>query len=177
MKKKNKVLEITQFGNPVLRKKAKRVPVADIKKGKYDQLIADMFATIRAKDGAGVAAPQINKSIQLTVIEIPAVRGTALEPTVVFNPRITRYSRKKVNGWEGCLSFPELRGKVPRPVNIDVEYINKNGEKVKETHKGFHARVFQHEIDHLNGILFTDRMKDMSTLMTLEEFEKRIVGK
>ena len=98
-------------------------------------------------------------------------------PLVIINPRITRYSKKKSVGWEACLSFKKIYGKVPRYDQVTVEYMNEHGEKVTEHASGFWARIFQHEIDHLNGMVFVDRMEDTKTLMTLSEFKKRILKK
>jgi len=173
-----KLLKVTQFGNPILRKKAKKVSVTKVRQGAYSSLIENMFFTMRKNEGVGIAAPQVGEPLQLAVIEIPNIpsrKNQALEATVIFNPKITRYSRRTKSEWEGCLSFPELRGLVPRSVSIDVEYYNENGKRIKRTYKDFRARVFQHEIDHLSGTLFTDRMKDMSSLMTLDEFNKRVL--
>jgi peptide deformylase len=167
------------FGNPVLRIKAK--PVSKHKFGTSDlqELIREMFFTMRRVGGVGLAAPQIGKSIQLAVVEInktllrPGV--VSLEPTVIVNPAIVSHSRKRVTDWEGCLSFPNARGLVPRYQHILVSYFDQFGEKKRLRLEGFQARVFQHEIDHLNGTLYVDRMPDMKSLMTLDEFKKRVV--
>jgi peptide deformylase len=176
-----KRLKRTQFGNPILRQKSKAVPVASVKKVFFKKLINEMFFTMRRVKGVGLAAPQINKSIQLAVIQIkkskirPEVKP--LPATIIINPRITSISKEKDLDWEGCLSFPNVRGLVPRYSCITVEYINEKGEKQKVKLEGFQARVFQHEIDHLKGILYIDRMSDMKKLVTLSEFKERFLKK
>ena len=166
-----KILPRTQFGNPILRAKSKAVPAAVIKTAAFKTLVKQMFHTMRNVKGVGLAAPQIGKGIRLAVIGVPAARFRR----VLVNPKITWHSGAKNLDWEGCLSFVDGRGQVPRWSAIKVEYTNEKGERVKERHVGFLARVFQHEIDHLNGFAYVDRMTDMRTLMTHREFIKRIV--
>ncbi|MEK7570048.1 MAG: peptide deformylase [Patescibacteria group bacterium] len=176
-----KLLQKTQFGNPILRKKAAIVNLQKVKTIKFQQLIANMFFTMRESQGVGLAAPQINQPWQLAVIEIQksTVRPQVnpLAPQVIINPKITRYSRKVAYDWEGCLSLDGVRGLVPRSTEITVRYYDALGKLQVKKFTGFQARVFQHEIDHLNGVVFVDRMKDMKTLMTVSEFRKRILGK
>lgn len=130
--------------------------------------------------GIGLAAPQINRSLKLAVLGLRPTKFhpdlERVEPTVLINPKILRYSKKRSYDWEGCLSFPDARGLVPRHDEIDVEYTDRAGKKVRQKVTGYAARVFQHEIDHLYGTVYVDRMDDMTTLMTLKEFEKRVLG-
>ncbi|MBI2411426.1 MAG: peptide deformylase [Candidatus Kerfeldbacteria bacterium] len=179
-------LLLTQLGDPVLRAKNKKLSVSEIRSNKIQKLIADMFYTVRKVHGVGLAAPQVGKNIQLAIIDI---QETPTRPNlkpypkkVIINPRIieptgtsTSAQQKTATDWEGCLSFNTIRGTVTRPNSITVEYLDEHGTKHTETVSGFPARVFQHEIDHLRGFVFIDRMKDMRTLMTLEEFINRIV--
>ena len=173
-----KRLARTQFGDPILRKKAQSIVFVNpfIKK-----LIKEMFFTMRRVGGVGLAAPQINQPLQLAVIEIkknkirPHVRP--LLPTVIINPRIITHSKEVFSDWEGCLSFPNVRGFVPRYKEIEVGYLDEFGKDRILKLDGFQARVFQHEIDHLNGALYVDRMPDMKTLITLGEFKKSILKK
>ena len=136
---------------------------------------------MRRVGGVGLAAPQINRSIQLAVIEIKKsdIRPDVipLKTTVIINPEITSYSKEENNDWEGCLSFPGVRGLVPRAKAITVKYLDEFGKAYILKLKGFQARVFQHEIDHLNGIVYVNRMEDMRTLMTFDEFKQRILKK
>jgi len=174
-----KVLPRTQFGNPVLRQKAKKIAVSFLKTPGFKKLIQQMFFTMKRVGGVGLAAPQIGLSMSLAVIQ---VSPTKLRPnleklsrTVIANPRIIAHSKAQEFDWEGCLSFNGVRGKVPRHKVITVEFIDENSRKVRRVYKGFSARVFQHEIDHLNGKVYVDRMSDMTTLMTLPEFKKRVL--
>jgi peptide deformylase len=175
-----KRLPRTQFGNPVLQKSAKLIPRNLFGSRSLKRLIAQMFFTVK-RIGVGLAAPQIGKSLQLAVIEIkktpirPDVRPLA--KTVIINPRIVWASKKRINDWEGCLSCPRLRGLVPRCEYIKVEYFDEIGKKHVATLKGFQARVFQHEIDHLNGVVYVERMKNLKTLMMLQEFNARVLGR
>ena len=166
-----KILPRTKFGNPILRAKAKAVPAAFLKTVAFRNLIKQMFYTMHNAQGVGLAAPQANKPLRLAVIGVPVLRFRR----VLVNPKITWHSKTKNLDWEGCLSFPDGRGEVPRWSAIKVEYTNEKGERVKEKYVGYAARIFQHEIDHLHGIVYVDRMTDMKTLMTHKEFLKRIV--
>lgn len=170
-----KILPRTQFGNPILRKKAEPVDLATINTPAFRELIKNMFFTIE-EIGVGLAAPQIGTSIQLAVINIhPLPHRPTVQPfrRVIINPEITKYSQEQVSEYEGCLSFDELRAEASRSTWVEVTYFNENGEKCSERAEGFVAKVFQHEIDHLNGVLFVDRMKDTRTIMTTAEFNKR----
>lgn len=140
-----------------------------------------MLYTMRRVGGVGLAAPQIGESLNLAVMEI---RATPTRPDLkkkgpitIVNPKITKYSKAVVEDWEGCLSFKNVRGCVPRSKEITVLYLNEKGEKVKEKASGLWARIFQHEIDHLNGKVYVDRIKDMKTLMTFSEFKQRVMKK
>ncbi len=172
-------LKLTQFGNPILRKKAKSIPLRKIATAQFKKLIKQMFDTIRDV-GVGLAAPQIGKSIRLAVIDIhPLPHRPHVIPTkrVLINPEILSYSTTTESDYEGCLSFEGVRGSVPRAKRVTVCYYNEKGEKCTETATGFFAKVLQHEIDHLNGVLYIDRMKNTRSLMTTDEFTKRILKK
>ena len=141
-----------------------------------------MFGTMHATNGVGLAAPQIGLGMQLAVIEVdatPARPGLKASGRIVMaNPKILERSERITEDWEGCLSFGGkrcARGKVPRHYGITVRYIDEQGKTVTRKASGLLARVFQHEIDHLNGVLFVDRMPDMKTLMTYDEFLRRVV--
>jgi peptide deformylase len=172
----------TYFGDPLLREKAKPVPLANIKKPSFQKLIKQMFFTMREVGGVGLAAPQIGLPLQLAVIKIgktPTRKNlAALPPIVLINPKIESHSKAELQDWEGCLSLPAVRGFVPRYKQIIVSYYDETGKKQRRIiDKFFMARVFQHEIDHLNGMLYVDRMRGMQSLMTLGEYMKRIPGK
>jgi peptide deformylase len=156
--------DIVYLPNPILRKKAKPV-------NKFDKdlqtLIDDMFETMREAPGVGLAAPQINLPMQLAVIEYAEGEDDEDRPEdapppekkmyVIINPEITKVSDEKVLGIEGCLSIPGLVGEVERHQAIEVKALNRHGNPVKIKAEGWLARIFQHEIDHLNGVLFTDK--------------------
>ncbi len=171
-----RILPRTKFGNPILRKKTQSVS-----KKVSDKFIQSMFYTMKRANGVGLAAPQVNKPWRLAVIEIKKTKTRPeIEPlgkTVIINPRIINHSKEVVNDWEGCLSLPGIRGLVPRYKLITVTFTDTIGEKNILKLTGFQARVFQHEIDHLDGVLYIDRMRDLKTLMTLEEFKKRVLKK
>ena len=156
---------ITQYGNPVLREKA--TPIKEVDDA-MRVLADDMLETMRAAEGVGLAAQQIDKTIAICVVDVPKVYDVDAEgnplnpeaemPLVLINPEITGYSPATETGDEGCLSFPGVSGPVPRSIEIDVQFLDRQGLP-RELHlQGFVARAVQHEIDHLNGILFIDRM-------------------
>lgn len=136
---------------------------------------------MRRVGGVGLAAPQVGESLQLAVIEIKKTpirpEVLPLAPTVIINPEILTVSREKISDWEGCLSFPNVRGLVPRHKSITVRYYDLSGQRHIVKLNGFQARVFQHEIDHLNGVVYVDRIEDAKSLMTLKEFKRRVLGK
>lgn len=176
-----KVLTLTEFGNPILRSGTKKVPLSFLKTKEFKDLEKGMINTMRKTNGVGLAAPQIGISLRIAVMEI---RKTPTRPNVVpqgpitiINPLIKKYGAKKEKGWEGCLSLHDVRGEVRRSSEVTVEYINSAGKKVVERATGLWARIFQHEIDHLNGAVYVDRMDDMKTLMTVGEFKKRVLKK
>ena len=181
MKRKPKRLLITEFGNPVLHKKARRVAKKDLTTMHFKKLATDMLYTMRRTQGVGIAAPQVGVSKRLAILEMrPTPTRPNMKrkgPLVIINPRILAYGKARVNGWEGCLSLPGIRGKVPRAKTLLVEYMNDDGEVVRERVSGFWARIFQHETDHLHGIGYFERMKDLRTLITLSEYKKRILKK
>ena len=148
--------EVIIVPHPTLRKKA--APVTDFG-AETQQLIEDMIITLHEESGAGLAAPQVNVSQQVILVEFGSEEDETLPPTlyVTLNPKITRFSTETVSGAEGCLSIPGLMGEVERAQEIVVEGQDRHGEPVKMKLRGWAARIFQHEIDHLNGILYTDR--------------------
>ncbi len=180
-KSQRKILKRTQFGNPILRIKAKKVSAKFLQTVEFKKLTKQMIYTMRRTHGVGLAAPQVGESLNFAVMQMrPTPTRPNLKmkgPIIIVNPKIIRYSKEKVSEWEGCLSFYGVRGSVLRSKSITVEYNNEKGEKKKEEATGFWARIFQHEIDHLNGIVYVDQMKDMKKLITLQEFKDRILKK
>jgi len=152
--------EVIVVPHPTLRKKA--APVTDFG-AETQQLIEDMILTLREESGAGLAAPQVNVSQQVILVEFGSEEDETIPPTlyVALNPQITRFSQQMVTGTEGCLSIPGLMGEVERSQEIVVEGQDRHGEPLKMQLSGWVARIFQHEIDHLNGILYTDRTSEV----------------
>ena len=177
------LLRVAKLGDQILRQKAKLVDLGVLKSqdNKIQALIDNMIETMREEDGVGLAAPQVFQSLRLVVIECSFNERYSEAPnitlTVLVNPSIKCYGEEKALGWEGCLSLKDLRGLVPRSKEITVEYFDREGNLVIIDAEGFLAVVLQHEIDHLDGKVFLDRMNDLSQLAYVEEFEKHIVKK
>jgi len=170
------ILKVARMGHPVLRTKARTMTPADIQSPPIQQLIDDMFETMTEYEGVGLAAPQVHESLRLFVAGFsPApderTEGDAALPlTVLINPEIIVAGAATVEDWEGCLSIPDIRGRVPRARDISVKGLDRNGRRVELRASGFTARVIQHETDHLDGVLFLDRMTTFETLTFLDEF-------
>ncbi len=164
------VLKIAKLGAPVLRQIAEPVPLEKIGKRAFQEFIDDMLETMVKAEGIGLAAPQVFRSERVLVMECQGERG--FPRTILINPEILGYSPVTAEGWEGCLSVDGLRGKVTRPVGVRVNYLDRDGKTVELDAAGLYAVCIQHEIDHLQGKLFLDRMTDFTTLTQLEEFEK-----
>jgi peptide deformylase len=168
------ILKVAVLGNPVLRAVAE--PVKNIQAPEIQRLIDDMIETMREYRGVGLAAPQVHRLLQIAVVEAeeapPASGRGTVKLTVLINPSLTQATDRMEEDWEGCLSIPDLRGKVPRYREIDVQAYDRRGRRQDFRASGFAARVIQHEYDHLNGTLFFDRMKDLSTLTYLDEYAR-----
>lgn len=182
-----KLLKIAQLGHPVLRQKAKVVTSEEIQTDEFQDLIESMFATLVDADGVGLAAPQVHENKCLFIVRIqpdkPEEDKEPAEPMpeirqVFINPEITNRSGEVATDWEGCLSFFKLRGLVPRPKSITVKALNRDGKEFEIKTSDFHARVVQHEFDHLEGVLYPDRMEDLSSLTYLENWhrQKEMIG-
>lgn len=171
------ILPIYVYGTDVLRKKTDEV-TADYPG--LGRLIENMFETMYESEGVGLAAPQVGKSIRLFVVDADPVKDEYPDSTgfkrVVINPTIIESSEDTASMWEGCLSLPGLSEKVERPATIKVKYFNEKFEPVEETLSNFNARVFQHEFDHLEEILFTDRIAPMRKSMVRGKLQKMIKG-
>ncbi len=166
------ILKVAVLGNPVLRVVAE--PVKNIQAPEIQRLIDDMIETMREYRGVGLAAPQVHRPLQIAMIEAdepPQGSGEPSRPlTVLINPRITPVTDQMAEDWEGCLSIPELRGKVPRYKEIEVQGCDRRGRPLHLKAGDFFARVIQHEYDHLTGTLFLDRMKSFETLTYPAEY-------
>lgn len=164
------LLKIAKLGNPVLRKIAAPVPPDEIKNREFQRFLDDMFETMVDADGIGLAAPQVSRSQQIVVMEHRGEDG--FPQTVLINPVIVYYGPQQVENWEGCLSVDGLRGKVTRPSMVRVQALDRYGRTQDIEAMGLFAVCIQHEIDHLHGKVFLDRMTDFSTLTQLEEFDE-----
>ena len=170
------ILKVARLGHPVIRAQAKPLNMQEIGTADVQRFIDDMIETMHEYDGVGLAAPQVHVSKQIAVIEVldnpryPDVTQVPL--TILVNPRIVSRSKKLVEGWEGCLSVPDLRGSVPRNDALICEALDRQGKPVKINAKGFFARVIQHEWDHLQGNVYLDRMTHLKTLSHLSEFAR-----
>ena len=169
---------ICRMGNPILRKVADEVKVSDIKTEQFAQLILDLKDSMKHYGGIGIAAPQIGVSKQVCVIELMGINRYGQEInlpfTVFINPVIEVLSGEEKGYWEGCLSVPGLRGYVERPQHLKVTFYNEKAEKQELEADGFLATVIQHELDHLFGKLYIDRIKDPQLLAYQEEFDQFI---
>lgn len=168
------ILKIARLGHPILRRPAEPVPVKAIRKPDLQRLIDDMIETMRENSGVGLAAPQVHEPIQIFVVEAQKGSKEAGDPdtplTVLVNPRVTPATDEVVEDWEGCLSIPDLRGKVPRHRAVQVKAYDRDAKAVEFAARDFYARVIQHEDDHLHGIVFLDRMPDFRALAYLDEY-------
>lgn len=173
-------MKITKFGNPILRQKSAQLTTKDIRSPKIQKLIKDIQAFILSKKmGVGLAAPQTGKSLALAVICIRPVkhRKEVKEfDLVIINPQITKTYGRKIQQWEGCISGgPQKSGlfaKVPRYKKIELKYSDEKGRWQQKIFEGLAAHVIQHEVDHLNGLLFVDRVKDTKTYISYNEYLK-----
>ncbi len=164
------MLKIAKLGNPILRKIAAPVDSREIKSAELQRLIDEMFETMYDEPGIGLAAPQVSRSIQLAVMGCKGEDG--FPETVLINPSILYYGPQQVENWEGCLSVDGLRGKVTRPSLVRVKGLDRNGKSLDFEATGLYAVCIQHELDHLIGKVFLDRMTDLSTLTQLHEFSQ-----
>lgn len=168
------ILKVARMGHPVLRAKARAVDRAEIKGGPIQRLIDDMIDTMVEYHGVGLAAPQVHEGVRLFVASLDAdaeeeERG---EPIAIINPEITPVGAETAEDWEGCLSVPDIRGRVSRAREITVRAFDRKGDRIEINAHDFAARVIQHETDHLNGILFFDRMRSFESLTFLEEYSR-----
>lgn len=166
------ILKVARMGHPVLRRRARALDAADLKDAAIQRLFDDMIDTMHEYHGVGLAAPQVHEGLRVFVAMLDEEPDEKTETMVVINPEITPNTAAKQEGWEGCLSIPDIRGLVPRHTDITLKALDRNGRPVELKLKGFPARVVQHETDHLDGILFFDRMQSMQTLTFLEEFSR-----
>jgi len=161
------------MGNPVLRERAQEVPHDRFGTRFLRDLGRDLLRTMFEDNGVGLAAPQVGAGVRVAAYYVPGEGDRdEVAPRVLVNPVVTLLGEPTELGWEGCLSVPGLRGMVPRHPAVKVAAFDTDGKELTFEAEGFHARVIQHEHDHLDGIVFLDRMRDMSSLMFEEEWEQ-----
>ena len=171
------VREIVTVGDPVLRERAREVTAAELRSPEVQALIDDMIETKRAANGAGIAANQVGETLRIAIVEVePGNPRYPYKPpiplTVIVNPVLEPVGEETVEINEGCLSVPGLRGTVDRHVTVRVRYLDRDGNEHDEERRGLTAGTFQHEVDHLDGVLFLDRVRDPSTFATWEQFDR-----
>lgn len=168
--------EILHVGHPLLRERSREVTLDELGSPAVQQLIDDLIDTMRHANGAGIAAPQIGELLRIVTIEVNQNPRYPYKPriplTVVVNPVVEFLDDEMVEVNEGCLSVPNMRGNVFRHVNVRVRYLDRDGVEHDEVKRGLTAGTFQHELDHLDGLLFLDRVVDTTTLTTWEQFER-----
>jgi peptide deformylase len=169
--------EIVEVGHPVLRERARELTAEELGSREIQGLIDDMIATMRAANGAGLAANQVGEKVRVAVVEVrPGNPRYPYKPpvplTVIVNPVIEPVDEDVELVNEGCLSVPNLRGEVPRHMNVRVRYLDREGVEHDEVRRGLAAGTFQHELDHLDGVLFLDRVRDPATFSTWDEYDR-----
>ena len=168
------ILKIARMGHPVLRTPARMVDRALLRSSPVQKLIDDMIETMTEYHGVGLAAPQVHEGLRLFVAALDGRSDDEEEPKpiAIINPEITVVGSEIVEDWEGCLSIPDVRGRVPRAREIKVLAYDRKGERIELRAHDFPARVIQHETDHLDGVLFFDRMRSFETLSFLDEYSR-----
>jgi peptide deformylase len=166
------ILKVSRMGHPVLRKRARALDKAALRAPLLQKLIDDMIETMHEYHGVGLAAPQVHEDIRVFVGLLDEEPGPDSDAVALINPEITPEGQEIKEGWEGCLSIPDIRGLVPRFTSIVVKALDRQGRPLELRLKNFPARVVQHETDHLDGILFFDRMTSMQSLTFLDEYSR-----
>ncbi|MEO8681270.1 MAG: peptide deformylase [Vicinamibacterales bacterium] len=166
------ILKVARMGHPVLRAKARPVDKAEFKSPVFQALVDALVDTMFEYSGVGLAAPQVHESVRLFVAMLDAGGSGEGDAVVFINPEIIVVGDQTVEGWEGCLSIPDVRGRVPRAEHINVTAYDRHGKRFDLELKDFPARVVQHETDHLDGVLFFDRMRSFESLTYLEEYSR-----
>ena len=166
------ILKVARMGHPVLRERARPVDKSDLRSAAFQKLIDDMIETMHEYHGVGLAAPQVHEDLRIFVALLDEDPDAKSEAAVIINPEIVPNGAEIEEGWEGCLSIPDIRGMVPRYTDIRLKALDRAGRAIELPLKNFPARVAQHETDHLDGVLFFDRMKSFNTLTFLDEYSR-----
>src|SRR5258706_927458 len=166
------ILKVVRMGHPVLRERARPLDKSDFKSASVQKLIDDMIDTMHEYHGVGLAGPQVHEGLRIFVALLDEEPDAKSEAAVIINPEITANAPATEEGWEGCLSIPAILGMVPRHTDITVKALDRNGRGIELALKNFSARVAQHETDHLDGVLFFDRMKSTHSLTFLDEYSR-----
>jgi peptide deformylase len=163
------LLKVARMGHPVLRKRARALDPAEVRGPALQKFIDDLVDTMIEYEGVGLAAPQVHEGVRIFVAGLEGENGR-MNVLPFINPAVTPLSTDKAEDWEGCLSIPDIRGRVPRFTSIRVNALDRKGKPFEMELKDFAARVVQHETDHLDGVLFFDRMTGFESLTFLEEY-------
>ena len=168
------ILKVARMGHPVLRAKARALDRTEIRSAAVQKLIDDMLETMAEYHGVGLAAPQIHEGLRIFVAALDAKEDGDGDdqPLAIIDPEITIVGSDVVEDWEGCLSIPDIRGRVARAREIKVRALDRRGDRIELHAHDFPARVIQHETDHLDGVLFFDRMTSFETLTFLDEYSR-----
>jgi peptide deformylase len=166
------ILKVARMGHPVLRQRARPVDKSAFRDPLFQKLVDDMVDTMHEYHGVGLAAPQIHEELRLFVALLDEEPDEKTDAVAVINPEIVPGGSTTQEGWEGCLSIPDIRGMVPRYTEVTVKALDRTGKPMELRLKNFAARVAQHETDHLDGVLFFDRMTSMQSLTYLDEYSR-----
>jgi peptide deformylase len=166
------ILKVARMGHPVLRERARPLEKGELRHPLLQKLIDDMIDTMHEYNGVGLAAPQIHEGVRLFVALLDEDPGPKSAASVIVNPEVIPGTETREDGWEGCLSIPDIRGMVPRFTEVTLAGLDRHGNAVELRLQKFGARVAQHEADHLDGVLFFDRMRSMETLTYLDEYSR-----
>ena len=167
------ILKVARMGHPALRTKARPLDRLELRNPVVQKLIDDMIETMVEYHGVGLAAPQVHEGVRLFVAALDAIDDVRVEDVlVIVNPEVVPVGADVVEDWEGCLSIPDIKGRVPRAREVKVRAIDRHGEDIELRAHDYPARVIQHETDHLDGILFFDRMRSLESLAFLDEHAK-----
>ena len=171
------IRKVARLGHPVLRQPARQLKKSEVLSEPVKRLVGDMVETMREYGGVGLAAPQVHESLRLAVIEVDKLderykTGISQPLLVIFNAQVSVLDESRYGFWEGCLSVPGLRGYVERPRKIRVDYLDEHAARRTLTAEDFLATVFQHELDHLDGVLYVDKIADPTRLAFVEEYQR-----